>query len=199
VHSNLTLLKRKRFLSFFASHCTTPSWAKFTALGSLCGAGETLEKIKADYLYNYKNHVSGGPDISRPTSWPQACIDRRNQLAPDMKRDCGEAAAKEFGALKPKHVSCAAVIFLCLDKTLSQWSLFDLGAFQQSIMLAAFEYGLGTIPAITLVHFRKCCAAILRFRSISPSPWALPSATGMMSTPSTISAVPEKRWMRQLH
>jgi nitroreductase len=40
-----------------------------------------------------------------------------------------------------------------MDKVLSEWSLYDIGAYSQSIMLAAADYGLSTMPAITLTLF----------------------------------------------
>ncbi len=47
------------------------------------------------------------------------------------------------------------VIYICMDKVLSQWSLYDIGAYSQSFMLAAVEQGLSTIPAITLAQYPK--------------------------------------------
>ena len=41
-----------------------------------------------------------------------------------------------------------AVAWLCLDRALSPWSLFDLGTFAQSLMLAATELGLDSVPAV---------------------------------------------------
>ncbi len=46
-----------------------------------------------------------------------------------------------------------AVIFLCMDRNLTHWSLFDLGALSQSIMLSACEYGLGTAVAVQLASY----------------------------------------------
>jgi nitroreductase len=43
-----------------------------------------------------------------------------------------------------------AVAWLCLDKALSPWSLYDLGAFAQSLMLAAADSGLDSVPAVML-------------------------------------------------
>jgi nitroreductase len=37
-----------------------------------------------------------------------------------------------------------------MDRTLTPWSIFDLGLFSQSLMLAAQHYGLGSAIAVTL-------------------------------------------------
>jgi nitroreductase len=37
-----------------------------------------------------------------------------------------------------------------MDRTLTPWSVFDLGLLAQSIMLAAQHFGVGSAPAVTL-------------------------------------------------
>ena len=69
-----------------------------------------------------------------------------------MERDCGEARS-QFGALNQAFFNAPAVIYIAMDKMLSEWSLYDIGAYTQSIMLMADELGLATIPAITLMLF----------------------------------------------
>ena len=130
----------------------TPSWANSQPWEIYAASGETLSRIRKEYAERYAYQAAGGPDLPRPKEWPVACIERRKALAPDMKRDCGNAA-REFGALNQNLFGAPAVLFLCMDKTLTQWSVFDIGAFSQSVMLLAAERGLGTIPAITLVHY----------------------------------------------
>ena len=130
----------------------TPSWANTQPWEVFVAAGETLDRIRQGYADNYKNAVKAAPDISRPSEWPQAAKGRTMQLRPDMLRDCGEAA-DQFGEMNQKLFNAPAVIFLCLDKGYSQWSLYDLGAFAQSLVLLAQERGLSTIPAITSVLY----------------------------------------------
>jgi nitroreductase len=40
-----------------------------------------------------------------------------------------------------------------MERSLTPYSMFDLGALSQSIMLAAQEFGIATAPAIMLVHY----------------------------------------------
>jgi nitroreductase len=46
-------------------------------------------------------------------------------------------------------------VYLFQEKTLSQWSLFDLGLFAQSLMLAAHAKGLGTVPQAFLTDYAR--------------------------------------------
>ena len=130
----------------------TPSWANTQPWEVYIAAGDTLKRIRQGYADNYKNAAKAAPDVSRPTDWPQAAKDRTMQLRPDMVRDCGDAA-DQFGEMNQSMFNAPAVIYLCLDKEYSQWSLYDLGAFAQSVVLLAQEQGLSTIPAITSVLY----------------------------------------------
>ena len=111
-----------------------------------------FRSIKKSYAESYANNSTAAPETPRPTAWTEAAIQRREQIQQGMRRDCGDAAM-QFGMLNQTMFGAPAVIFLCMDKLLSQWSLYDIGAYSQSLMLAAIEYGLGTIPAMTLTLF----------------------------------------------
>ena len=130
----------------------TPSWANTQPWDVYIVTGDTLDRIRQGYAENYKNAVKSTTDIARPTDWPQAAKERTMQLRPDMVRDCGDAA-DQFGDMNQKMFNAPAVIYLCLDKGYSQWSLYDLGAFAQSVVLLAQEQGLSTIPAIMAVVY----------------------------------------------
>ena len=130
----------------------TPSWANSQPWEIYVAQGKTLSNIKSEFLRNYSTGENAGPELSRPTDWPESAKKRQKELYPDMVRDCGDAV-KQFGELNNKLFNAPAVIYLCMDKILAHWSVFDLGAFTQSIMLLAVEHGLGTIPAVTLVNY----------------------------------------------
>ncbi len=153
-------IDRETMLKLLNAAIRTPSWANSQPWEVYIAQGKTLDAIKEEYKSNYEKGVSANPEIARPTQWTEAAKKRQQGLYPDMLRDCGDAAG-QFGELNKSMFRAPAVIYLCMDKMLSQWSLFDLGAFSQSVMLAAVEYGLSTIPAITLVSFPEVLHRIL--------------------------------------
>ena len=57
-------------------------------------------------------------------------------------------------------------IFLFQDASLPQWSLFDIGLFAQSLMLAAHASGLGTVPQAFLTDY---AGAVKEFLGIPES------------------------------
>ncbi|HML36279.1 MAG TPA: nitroreductase [Bacillota bacterium] len=145
-------IEKEKLHAIFEAAARTPSWANTQPWEVFVASDATLERIREGYRQNYENKVPGAPETPRPIAWPDAEKKRQQQLYPDMKRDCGDAVEK-FGSLNMSMFNAPAVIFLCIDQVLSEWSMYDVGAYAQSIMLAAQEQGLSTIPAITLVLY----------------------------------------------
>lgn len=145
-------IEKEKLNAIFEAAARTPSWANTQPWEVYVAAGDTLERIREGYRQKYDSKVPAAPETPRPLAWPDEAKKRRQQLYPDMKRDCGDAT-EQFGALNMSMFNAPAVIYLCIDKILSEWSMFDTGAYAQSIMLAAHEQGLSTIPAITLVLY----------------------------------------------
>ena len=130
----------------------TPSWANSQPWEVFAATGDTLDRIRKAYGEKYEQKAKTNPETPRPLKWSEAAISFRDELRPGMARDCGDAAG-QFHVLNQMMFSAPAVLYICMDKVLSEWSLYDIGAYSQSIMLAAIEQGLATIPAITLMLF----------------------------------------------
>jgi nitroreductase len=145
-------VERDKLRAILEAALRTPSWANSQPWQIVVAEGAALERVRAGYAKCYADGVPASPEVSRPEQWPEACKARQRGLRPKMVQDCGDAA-DQFGVLNQRMFDAPCVIFLCMDNMLGHWSLYDIGAFSQSVMLAAIEQGLGTIPAITLVNY----------------------------------------------
>lgn len=130
----------------------TPSWANSQPWELFIATGATLDRIRKGYAGKYAEKAEVITEIPRPAQWPDSCVKRREQLQPGMARDCGDAA-KEFGTLNQAIFNAPAAIYICVDKILGEWALYDVGAYTQSLMLAAVHHGLDTIPAYTMMLY----------------------------------------------
>lgn len=138
-----------------AAACRAPSWANTQPWEVFVAAGEALERIRQGYLQRAEQGAALALETEAPTSWPEAHRERTAEL---MRQRFGilgvarEDAEARRGLTRRNHrlFDAPAVAWLCLDKSLSPWSLYDLGAFAQSLMLAAAEAGLDSIPAVML-------------------------------------------------
>jgi nitroreductase len=129
-----------------------PSWANSQPWEVFVATGATLERIRKGFQQKYAEKAASAPETPRPAQWTDAAVKRREQLNAGMKRDCGNAV-EQFGPLNQALFNAPTVVYICMDKVLSEWSLYDIGAYSQTFMLAALEQGLSTIPAIMLTVF----------------------------------------------
>ena len=147
-----TPVEKEKLNAILEVAARTPSWANSQPWDVLVATGGTLERIRDAYREKYAQKTVATPETPRPLEWPEACVKRREGIRPKMEIDCGEAA-NDFGALNQAMFHAPAVIYICMDKILGEWALYDIGAYSQSIMLAADELGLGAIQAITLMLY----------------------------------------------
>lgn len=130
-----------------------PSWGNSQPWEIYVAGKDLLEEIHRDYLEHAKNHDPTSLEIPRPKSFPAFANANLKKLMSDFAL-VTENAAKLFGEMNRDFFHAPAVFYLCMDKGFdSSWGMFDLGAISQSIMLAAAERGLATMPAVELVHY----------------------------------------------
>ena len=130
----------------------SPSWANSQPWETFVATGATLEKIRTGYQEKREQKAKAAPETPSPVEWPEACVKRREQLMDEMKRDCGDSVS-QFGALNRDIFHAPAAIYICVDKVLGEWAMYDIGAYSQSLMLAAVELGLGAIQAATMMLY----------------------------------------------
>lgn len=109
---------------------------------------EALSQMMVDLLESGKKNC---PDLPAPESWPDAEEARIADLFKKRKEATGIDLAdpeimRKAKIANFKFYGAPHAIYLFQDNSLSQWSLFDLGLFAQSLMLAAHARGLGTVP-----------------------------------------------------
>jgi nitroreductase len=132
-----------------------PSWANTQPWEIFAAAGEPLERLRKAYAQNLKDCVPRNPDIAIPKEWPDACRTRMETLKAErtalLEQECKDPAAlPDLMQMNYKLFNAPIVIYLCMDRCLTPWSLFDLGAMSHGIMLAAQEQGIGSAVAVTL-------------------------------------------------
>lgn len=132
----------------------SPSWANSQPWEVIIAAGEPLERLRQAFLARYDRGDPNQPDVPRPPFFPPTLQARmaettaRRLAAEGTHRDDPQARRRNYA-----FFGAPAVLYLGMDRGANQWSLFDLGMFCQSVMLAAQGVGVGSIPAIMLVAY----------------------------------------------
>lgn len=117
----------------------------------------SLSKLLVDL---FEKGRKATPDIPEPSGWP-------DEISLRIKKNL-EKRSKSFGInlSDPDSISRAKKanfnfygaphgIFFFQDASLGEWSLFDMGLFVQSIMLAAHAKGIGTVPQAYLIDYSR--------------------------------------------
>lgn len=145
-------VEKDTILAILNDALRAPSWGNTQPWEIWVAGGELLTEINQDFLSNKKDHVPTTTDIPRPVKWTADANEHMKNFLFDISH-VAQDSAKLFAELNDRFFYAPAVIYICMDKILSSWSMFDLGGLSQSIMLAATERGLATMPAVQLVHY----------------------------------------------
>jgi nitroreductase len=118
---------------------------------------EELSKILIELL---EENNKPCPDMPEPKLWPQTLDARINAL---MKKRSEFTGVDMFSLETLKKAKIANFqfygaphgMFLFQDSSLKEWSIFDMGLFAQTLMLAAHVKGLGTVPQAFLTDYAQ--------------------------------------------
>jgi nitroreductase len=138
----------------------SPSYKNSQPWESVILSGAKKEALTKMLIELLEQGTEPCPDLPEPTSWPAVEAARIDRLL----RRRAEASGKALNdpeALKQSRKSnfgfygAPHAIYLFQDASLPPWSLFDLGLFAQSLMLAANAKGLGTVPQAFATDYAK--------------------------------------------
>jgi len=98
------------------------------------------------------------PDIPEPAGWPQEVEARINEHMTRRSKHFGvdisdPEVLKRAKIANFRFYGAPHGLFLFQDASLPLWSLFDIGLFAQSLMLAAHAHGIGTVPQAFLIDY----------------------------------------------
>jgi nitroreductase len=134
------------------STANTQPWEIFVATGA------PLYRIREAFLANHQQNLPPHPDIPTSFNWPPPLRKRSDEIRTLHFKQSGvhpgeTTEARDHWIRNFEFFGAPVVIFLCMDKSLGFWSIFDLGLLSQSLMLEAKEWGLDTVPALMLVAY----------------------------------------------
>ncbi len=114
-------------------------------------SGERKKELSRKMIELLEMDTQPQPDIITPKTWPakeQANIDklfamRKKATGLDLSEPkiINKSKRANFNFYNAPHA-----IYLYQDNSLTPWSIFDMGLFAQSLMLAAHEKGFATVP-----------------------------------------------------
>jgi len=134
------------------SYTNTQPWEVAVVSGK---KKEELSKILHEMA---KSDVAPNPDLPQPKVWPPELERRAKEHGAKRFRALGierenEQQRKELRLLNFEFYGAPCVLFLFMDSTLTSWSIFDMGLFAQSLILAAHCFGLGSCLQASIANY----------------------------------------------
>ena len=132
-------------------------------------SGGKKDELSRELLKLAEANAPTSPDIPLPISW-----------TPEMEKRSREHGARRLGTLgiersdkegrkvlklmNFKFYSAPCAVFLFMDGSLGEWSLFDMGLFTQNLVLAAHSLGVGSCIQASVTEYAD---EIKRFLNIA--------------------------------
>lgn len=146
-----------------------PSWANTQPWEIYVAGGEVLDRIRADFVERTRAKMPSSLDLEPPGGWPDRCRAHTKELTAGRAAVAGTtpddpAFQRAFVEANRRFFDAPCVVYLCMDRKLGHWSMYDLGALAQSIMLAAQEQGVDSATAVNFVVYPDVLRAELGIR-----------------------------------
>lgn len=131
----------------------SPSWGNTQPWNVHIATGKSLDKIREAWISKNADEIPGDSDL--PTGHREDFGMRALKNMANLVETIGEnpEIQKEFRAAQPILFNAPAIAYITMPKTSPMWSVYDLGAFSMSLMLAASEKDIDSIPAYELVKY----------------------------------------------
>jgi nitroreductase len=149
---------RETLIAILGAALHAPSWANTQPWEIYVAGGEALERMRKVYVEWTRREVPAQPDLPFPDEWPSVCRERTRSLTAGRADILGvppddEQFRQDFLQSNRRFFGAPSVVYLCMDRCLSSWSVHDLGVMSQSIMLAAQDHGVDSAIAVNLVCY----------------------------------------------
>jgi len=120
--------------------------------------GEIVKQLGQEMYEEGKNGGIPRPDFKLPEVWKETYM---NRMRDNGKRLFGllgidrqdKEGRRAFALSMYKFFDAPQVIFVCLDESLGDYSVFDCGCFVQTVCLLATSRGLGTCIQHSAVNY----------------------------------------------
>jgi len=120
--------------------------------------GDALQQLSRELYAEGEKESPSRADFKLTENWKDAYMGRMRENGKGLFRLLGidrqdKEKRRAFSLSMSKFFGAPQVIFLCLDSSLGEYSLFDCGCFTQNICLLATSKGLGTCIQHSGVHY----------------------------------------------
>jgi len=136
----------------------SPSYSNTQPWEVVVVSGKKKDELRGKLLELARAKAPTSPDLPIPKSWPPALEERfREQQARRLSK-LGVARDDEEGREKLRLMNfefygAPCVVFLFIDGSLGEWSIFDMGLFAQNLILVAHSLGVESCLQASVTNY----------------------------------------------
>lgn len=148
-------IPRETLIEIIKDAQRTPSWANSQPWRVYIATGKTLAGIQKEHYAASSQGMRGQAEFSTMHREAWAAKTRRNMAdwGGQIQGHLGVDHASEFSSSQRDLFHAAAIVYLTIPSQSSLWSVFDLGAFSQTLMYSAVAKDVGTMSAYETVKY----------------------------------------------
>lgn len=138
-----------------------PSWGDTQPWRVYVATGAAMKEIRGEHEKAVAAGTKGASDFGtiHRTQWGQQARSSMAAFGDQIRRDLGEDSKMSEDNAHLFNVGTA--LYLTVQKTITNWNILDLGAFEQTLALAAKNRGYDTIIAYEFVRLPQIARRVL--------------------------------------
>ncbi len=147
----------------------SPSYTNTQPWEVVVVSGDKKNELSQKLLQLAKTHAPTGTDLPVPKDWPPPLNERAQQHGARRLSTLGVArddleAREKLRLMNFEFYGAPCVVFLFMDASLSEYSIFDMALFAQTLILAAHSLGVESCLQASIASYS---AEIKRFLGVA--------------------------------
>jgi len=136
----------------------SPSYTNTQPWEVVVVSGKKKDELAQRLLRLARTNALTSPDLSAPKEWPAALEERARQHGARRLGTLGVARDDEEGReglrlMNFEFYGAPCAVFLFIDGSLGEWSIFDMGLFTQNLVLAAHALGVESCLQASVTNY----------------------------------------------
>ena len=134
---------------------STPSWGNSQPWNIYVSSGNNLEDIRKEYIAKNKEGIKGYSDIEagHRNEFSEKCQNIMNENKKSLIEHTKDNELKLLWDANNKLFNAPTVVYITIPKKRTQYCLFDSGAIEMAIMLAAKDHGIDSVAAYHSIKY----------------------------------------------
>lgn len=105
-----------------------------------------------------KSNAPTSPDVPPPSVWPEEMDQRKHEHGTRRLNTLGieredKAGREKLRLMNFEFYGAPCAVFLYMDGSLGEWSIFDMGLFTQNLLLSAHSQGIGSVIKASVTEY----------------------------------------------